>query len=218
MGDYTPPLSKCAKNIVRYHAKDPSKIPGSYSLDQFPFGNIYQYLSRVDRPAAGILIHSDANSLNYLVRRKNDKFYAEYDFHSTMFIYVCNGFYSKSVLEHERSHLVGYKLRELELLFQIRKEEDKGYQTINECALAAEKLVEKKKALIAPSWWPDAKGFWWTLNDWTIGLVFDKSHSHYRIWEKFQNEFDETKIDGDLAEFERAYKRHGGFDVDRYKK
>ncbi|MCK4765024.1 MAG: hypothetical protein KAW12_22690, partial [Candidatus Aminicenantes bacterium] len=194
--------------------EDPSLKKESKSLKQFPYGDIKRYLGGIESQA-GIVLNLRASDIEFKIVPENDKYYPRFDFKLSTFIFLKENRSKKKHSDHEKEHIVGYKLLFLETLYALKNAENQGFSTPDECKSFARSVLEPIHPLrrkFFPAWWPFRSRLWW-LTD-----IFTRESSHYGVWKKFAKRIDSKKIDRAILDFENEYKRNPKFDISRYKK
>jgi hypothetical protein len=174
----------------------------------------------------GLLIHDLDAYYDAITKKYKPNFIVVYQ----PFIYLVKKHSSLKYLNHEKTHILGYKLILLEELFLLKRieENSKGFKTYEECL----KFMVKKLKRISPLYlainkentpyynyvFEDNIGKLADFIDRLLGKMFGSKATHVSGWKNFAEQFDVEKINFALENFKQFYKKHKIFKLEYFYK
>ncbi len=212
-------------NYLGVFDENQNRIAGSKNPEMFPNGNIRNFLRRNNY---GIQISQavfmDDERYNFIIAdtsefgNENNKWYPRFTFVFTSFIFLSDELNSEKHLQHEQEHILGFQVIFLQNLFKLKKQEEIGYDTLDECQNAANEFINDLRASQLnkpPDWWPNNNNLAWWLYD-IITFPFPDETGHFRVWHNFGDTIDAAKVAKDIRNFEKVYKNNSEFNIKNY--
>ncbi len=191
---------------------------------RFP-GGIEGYLSnfpessgskRFEIPLAIIFNNPIYTYINYKIVKTGKKYKIEFSFKMSTFIYMpIKDKNNKRKYRHEKSHILGYQLMFLKVLYKLRKAEEKEFKDEHSALKYAGKIWEScriDKIKNDSNWYPKEDSVWEKI----LYLFF--MNPHEKKWENWASQIDPEKVWHDILNFEETYKEQKEFNIERYKR
>jgi RHS repeat-associated protein len=210
-------------NYLGVFDENRNKISGSKGVEEFKYGNLSDFLIRdysgTQISQAGPLKDKNHTYLNAEYKNEDGKWYAEFTFSFTSFIFLSDGFNKEIHLRHEKERLLGFQVYFLETLHKLKQGEEKKYTSFEDCKKATDELiadVHPLKLKKAPDWWPGTSSVAAFFYDALTLLIPDETY-HYRTWRIFGDLMDAAKIADDIRNFDEKFKINPIFNFNDYK-
>ena len=174
----------------------------------------------------GLLVHDLDANYDTETKKYKPNFIVIYQ----PFIYLVKRHSSIKHLNHEKTHILGYKLMLLEELFLLKRveEKSKGFDTYEECLKSMVKTLKKISPLYlalnrkkTPYYnYLFEKNIAKFANPLSriLGVLYGSKATHVSGWKNFAEKFDMEKINYALENFDKFYKKYRIFKLDYFYK